>query len=67
MAKGESWGTRIRRARLERGLSADELAKKSQVARATIYGIEGGERTPRPATLRKILHALDKTPKLPEI
>jgi transcriptional regulator with XRE-family HTH domain len=67
MAKGESWGERIRRARLERGLPAEELAKKAGVARATIYGIESGHRKPRPTTLRKVLQALEKIPKLPEI
>jgi transcriptional regulator with XRE-family HTH domain len=67
MAKAESWGVRIRKARLDRGMPADELAKKAKVARTTIYGIESGHRQPRPTTLRKILQALEKTPKLPEI
>jgi transcriptional regulator with XRE-family HTH domain len=67
MAKVESWGERIRKARLARGLPADELAKKAKVARTTIYGIENGHRQPRPTTLRKILTALERTPKLPEI
>jgi DNA-binding XRE family transcriptional regulator len=48
-------------------MPADELAKKAKVARTTIYGIESGHRRPRPTTLRKILQALKKTPKLPEI
>lgn len=67
MAKAEPWGVRIRKARLERGLSAVELAKKAKVARTTILGIESGRRLARPTTLRKILLALEKTPKLPEI
>lgn len=67
MAKAESWGERIHRARLERGLPAGELARKAKVALTTIYGIESGLRQPRPTTLRKILQALEKIPKLPEI
>jgi len=67
MAKAEPWGVRIRRARLERGMPAEELAKKAKVTRNTIYGIESGQRQPRPSTLRKILKALENTPKLPEI
>jgi len=61
------WGERIRRARLARGLTAGELAKKAKVDRSTVYGIERGKRTAHPPTLRKILEALEKTPKLPEI
>ena len=61
------WGERIRRGRLERGLTAGDLAKKAHVSISTIYGIEGGQRNPRPGNLRKILEALQKTPKLPEI
>jgi len=48
-------------------MPAEELAKKAKVARTTIVGIEGGHRQARPTTLRKILLALEKTPKLPEI
>jgi hypothetical protein len=32
-----------------------------------ILGIESGHRQARPTTLRKILQALEKPPKLPEI
>lgn len=67
MSKATPWGERIRRGRLDRGLTAGELAKKAKVDRSTIYGIEGGKRNPHPTTLRRILQALDKTPKLPEI
>lgn len=67
MPKQDSWGEKIRRARLARGLTAGELAKKAKVDRTTIYGIESGRRNPHPPTLRRILQALDKTPKLPEI
>ena len=65
--KEPSWGERIRRARLERGLAVLELAKSAGVDRVTIYRIESGESHPRGATVRKILLALEKAPKLPEI
>lgn len=61
------WGERIRRGRLERGVTAEELAKKAKVSVSTIYGIETGKRTPRPTTLRKVLETLQRIPKLPEI
>ena len=67
MAKAENWGEKIRRGRLERGMTAQDLAKKAKLARTTIYGIESGRRKPRPGNLRRILEALQKTPKLPEI
>ncbi len=67
MSKPGPWGERIRRGRLGRGLTAGELAKKAKVDRSTIYGIENGRRNPHPTTLRKILQALERTPKLPEI
>lgn len=66
MPKEMPWGERIRRGRLDRGLTARELAKKAKVDPGTIYRIEAG-RKPFPTTLRKILQALEKTPKLPEI
>lgn len=58
------WGERIRRGRLERSLTAEELAKKAKVSVSTIYGIEAGKRKPRPTTLRKVVEALKKFPKL---
>lgn len=67
MAKDKSLGDRIRRARLDRGLTARELAKKAKVDVVTLYRIERGVCKPRPTTHRKIVEALDKTPKLPEI
>jgi predicted transcriptional regulator len=48
-------------------MAAEDLARKAKVARTTIYGIESGARQPRPSTLRKLLRALESTPKLPEI
>jgi predicted transcriptional regulator len=48
-------------------MAAEDLARKAKVARTTIYGIESGQREPRPSTLRKLLKALESTPKLPEI
>ena len=66
MAKDRNLGERIRRARLERGLTARELAKKAKVDVITIYRIERGESSPRPTTHRTIAEALKKTSKLPE-
>lgn len=67
MSKEHSLGERIRRARLARGLTARELARKAKVDVVTLYRIERGTCKPRPTTHRKIAEALDKTPKLPEI
>jgi predicted transcriptional regulator len=57
----------IARARKERGLSMQELARKAKVSPATIHNLETGRFRPRGATLRKILEALQKVPKLPRI
>ena len=67
MAKEQSLGERIRKARLARGLTARELAKKAKVDAGTLYRIERGTCNPRPTTHRKIVQALDKIPKLPEV
>ena len=67
MPKGEAWGERIRKGRLARGLTAEELAKKAKVDRSTIYRIERQKTAPHPTTLRRILEALEKAPKLPDI
>lgn len=67
MAKEQSLGEKIRRARLARGLTARELAKKAKVDVVTLYRIERGACAPRLTTHRRIVEALDKTPKLPEI
>jgi hypothetical protein len=58
---------RIRKAREARGLSRQELADKAGVALRTVFNLESGERQPRGKTLRKLLEALERTPKLPEV
>jgi predicted transcriptional regulator len=58
---------KIAKARKERGLSMQELARKAKVSPATIHNLETGKFHPRGATLRKILEALQKSPKLPEL
>jgi len=67
MSKEQPLGERIRRARLARGLTARELAKAAKVDVGTLYRIERGSCNPRPTTHRKIIQALDKIPKLPEV
>jgi transcriptional regulator with XRE-family HTH domain len=62
-----SLADRIRSAREARGLSMNDLARRAKVSPATIHNLESGKRQPHPSTLRKILTALDKTPKLPDV
>jgi transcriptional regulator with XRE-family HTH domain len=49
----------VRRIRLERGWSQQDLADKSGVGQDTISGIESGRHEPRPSTLRKLAAALE--------
>lgn len=44
-----------------------DLAKKAGVDVATLYRLESGERKPRAATVARLIRALSKIPKLPEI
>jgi predicted transcriptional regulator len=44
-----------------------ELARKAKVSPATIHNLETGKYLPRGHTLRKILEALQKVPKLPQV
>lgn len=60
-------GETIRTARHERGLSVAELAKKAGVDPVTIYGLEAGRRVPRAGTVSRLVRALSKVPKLPEL
>jgi predicted transcriptional regulator len=48
-------------------MPAEELVRKATIARTAILGIKSGRCQARPTTLRKILQALEKTPKQPEI
>ncbi len=49
---------KLREARLDKGLSQDELYQATGVSRDTISRIEGGTRNPHPRTLRKLASAL---------
>ncbi len=48
----------MRRLRLEAGLSLRALALAAGLSHDTVMGIEGGKRTPHPATVKKIAEAL---------
>ncbi len=54
----EHAGERLREARLFKGWSQTILSSESGVHKDTISGIERGEHTPRPVTLRKLAEAL---------
>ena len=62
-----NWARRVRKAREERGLSRQNLAKLSRVAERTLYNLENAKKKPHGSTLRKILDALKRVPKLPDI
>ena len=52
---------KIREARKERGFTQEELAKRANVSRATIIGLENGSITVTTTeTLMKIARALDR-------
>ena len=61
MAKFDSPGLRIMRARIERGWSGKELSNRSGVSRTALWSIEFGKSKPRPGTLLLIASALDLT------
>ena len=52
-------GEKIKQARLNSGLSQNELGKKLNVSQAMIAQYEKGTRNPKLSTLRKIADALD--------
>lgn len=55
-------GYRIKEVREERGMTQEELEKKSGVSRVTISGLENGTtRNTTTGTLLKIANALDTT------
>jgi len=53
---------RLRELREAKGLSQDDLARLSGVARATIQSAELGRRKPRPSTRRRLAQALGVRP-----
>ena len=58
----ESYGERIKRFRLRRRMSQEELARRAQVSKKTITDIEKGKREPQLNTLRAIAEALGIDP-----
>lgn len=63
----EEAASEIVKAREARGLSLRELARLARVSVGTIHNIEKGLYRPRGSTLRKVLEALRKVPKLPRL
>ena len=53
---------RLRRLRLERALSQQDLERMTGVAQATISALEGERRPARPSTVRKLAAALGVEP-----
>jgi transcriptional regulator with XRE-family HTH domain len=53
--------TRMKRARLEAGLSLRALAKKTGLAHTTVLSIESGKREPFPATVKTVADAIGVT------
>jgi transcriptional regulator with XRE-family HTH domain len=57
----------LRRVRISKGLSQEDLSEKSGVHRDTIHKLEVGQRPARPATIRRLANALSvSTEKLTE-
>lgn len=53
---------RLRELRERAALSQEDLAERSNVSRATIADLEGGKRSARPSTRRKLAEALSVRP-----
>jgi len=51
-------GANVRRVRLEKGLSQEQLAEKSGFTQQYISGLESGQRNPTVITLHEIAQAL---------
>jgi len=54
-------GERLRKVRKFRGLSLDEVAKRSGVSKTTLSQWETGKHEPQAARLRRVLNVLDIT------
>jgi len=48
----------LRRARVRKALTQEDLERMTGVARATISALELGKRPPRPSTVRRLAEAL---------
>jgi transcriptional regulator with XRE-family HTH domain len=55
----KQFGQRVRKARLERGLSQETLAAKADIDRAFLSGIERGVENPTLFTIQAIADALE--------
>ena len=54
-------GSKVEEARLKRRWSQARLAERAEVARASVYRLEGGGRPVRPDTIFRVAHALNLT------
>ena len=54
--------TLLRELREAKGLSQDDLARLAGIGRNTVWGLEAGERKPRPSTRRKLARELKVRP-----
>ena len=55
-------GERLKRFRIERAMTQDELAAAAGVGKNTVNRIEKNHTEPRPPTLRKLAQALEVDP-----
>lgn len=62
MTFNEKIGDRVRSLRLAKGLGINELAKKSQIHRATIINIEQGHHAAGYKTILRLAEALEVEP-----
>ena len=61
----EDAGERIRRARLDAGLTQAELADRAALSQPSLAQMESGRRNPSPEMLERVLRAADYRPSLP--
>lgn len=54
-------GAAVRAARLERGVSQEELAERAEIDRSYMSSIERGAQNPGVVSILRIAHALDMT------
>lgn len=59
----EATGQKVREIREKRGVSLNELARRSGVAKGNLSEIERGHKSPTVRTLRKIARGLDVSPR----
>jgi len=53
---------KLKEARIKRGMSISELARRSQLSRATLTDIEMGRSNPTIKTITAICEAIDRSP-----